>query len=201
MVNVLDPQRNWIRGILYSARSEHDYIKRSPDPGRPPKDLLALYSFCALKDKSFGSSFSLPLILDDETRMWPTEQHDNIIEVISKVNTPVWSVSLFPVVKDTLQHVHTEFFRQFDNWHNKFMEAEQNGHVYTKEPPSATNVYKTYLRHMLRDMIARGGVGGAIQPTNKQPNGSTTSSNTVVNGTSSNTNNNQPPSRPFNGEL
>jgi hypothetical protein len=107
VVNVLDPQRTRIRGILYSARSEHDYIKRSPDPGRPPKDLLALYSFCALKDKSIGSSFSLPLILDDETRMWPTDQHDNIIEVKGQLNSPVWSVCLFPHVQDVLSHVHT----------------------------------------------------------------------------------------------
>ncbi|CAO3654934.1 unnamed protein product [Mucor hiemalis] len=155
VVNVLDPGNNRIRGILYSARSEHDYIKRSPDPGRPPKDLLALYSFCALKDKSLGSSFSLPLILDDETRMWPLEQHDNIIEVKCQANVPVWSVSLFPVVQETLAYVHQEFFRQLDIWGVRSQEAEQNGVVFTRLPPSATSVYKTYLRHILRDMIAR----------------------------------------------
>lgn len=155
VVTALDPQRTRIRGILYSARSEHDYIKRSPDPGRPPKDLLALYSFCALKDKSIGSSFSLPLILDDETRMWPLEQHDNIIEVKCQANIPVWSVSLFPVVQETLAYVHTEFFRQFDNWYAKSQEAEQYGVPFTRLPPSATSVYKTYLRHILRDMIAK----------------------------------------------
>ncbi|KAG2202543.1 hypothetical protein INT47_012537, partial [Mucor saturninus] len=155
VVNVLDPQRTRIRGILYSARSEHDYIKKSPDPGRPPKDLLALYSFCALKDKSIGSSFSLPLILDDETRMWPLEQHDNIIEVKGQANIPVWSVSLFPVVQDTLAYVHQEFFRQLDIWYAKVHEAEQYGVTFTRQPPSATSVYKTYLRHILRDMIAK----------------------------------------------
>lgn len=154
VVNVLDPQRIWIKGILYSARSEHDYIRKSPFPGRPPKDLLALYSFCALKDKSLGSSYSLPLILDDETRMWPEEQHDNIIEMINQANTPVWSVSLFPVVKDTLQYIHQEFFRQYDSYQQKFQEAEQNGTVFTRSPPSATSIYKTYLRHILRDFIA-----------------------------------------------
>lgn len=155
-MSVLDPQRTRIRGILYSARTEFEHIKKSPDPGRPPKDLLALYSFCALKDGSIGSSFTLPLILDDETRMWPLEQHDNIIEVLGQVNAPVWSVSLFPHVRDTLLHVHKEFFRQFDIWYGRMQEAEQNGMVYNRLPPSATGIYKIYLRHILRDMIARG---------------------------------------------
>ncbi|KAI8639866.1 hypothetical protein BD408DRAFT_349057 [Parasitella parasitica] len=155
VVKVLDPQGVRIRGINYSARSEHDYIKRSPDKGRPPKDLLALYSFCAIKDRSLGSSFQLPLILDDETRMWPVDQIDNIIEVTSQRDSPVWSVSLFPVVKDTLQYVHQEFFRQYDIYVQKWLEAEQYGVVCTRLPPSAVGIYKTYLRHILRDMIAR----------------------------------------------
>ncbi|KAK4514645.1 uncharacterized protein ATC70_002246 [Mucor velutinosus] len=154
VVNALDPQGVCIRGIKYSARSEHDYIKRSPDPGRPPKDLLALYSFCALKDKTVGSSFQLPLILDDETRMWPADQIDNIIEVTSQRDSPVWSVSLFPVVRDTLQYIHQEFFRQYDIWMQKNQEAAQHGFVYTRLPPSAVGIYKTYLRHILRDKIA-----------------------------------------------
>ncbi|KAI9485687.1 MAG: hypothetical protein EXX96DRAFT_16356 [Benjaminiella poitrasii] len=156
VVKVLDPHGTRIRGILYSARNEHDYIKKSPDPSRPPKDLLALYSFCALKDRSIGSAFTLPLILDDETRMWPQEQHDNIIEVTHDRSAPCWSVSLFPVVKDTLEWVHQEFFRQFDNWYARCQEAEQFGTVCTKLPPSAVDIYKTYLRHILRDMIAKG---------------------------------------------
>ncbi|KAI8341668.1 NLI interacting factor-like phosphatase-domain-containing protein [Chlamydoabsidia padenii] len=155
VVDVLDPQRTRIRGILYSARSEHDYIKRSHEPGRPPKDLLALFSFCALKDKSLGSSLTLPLILDDETRMWPLEQHDNIIEVKQQANSDAWNVSLFPVIQETLAHVHMEFFRQLDSWYNKHLEAEQNGAICTREPPSAVGIYKTYLRHMLRDMITK----------------------------------------------
>ncbi|OAC99454.1 hypothetical protein MUCCIDRAFT_92743 [Mucor lusitanicus CBS 277.49] len=154
VVKVLDPQGVCIRGINYSARSEHDYIKRSPDPGRPPKDLLALYSFCALKDKSLGSSFQLPLILDDETRMWPADQIDNIIEVTHQRDSPVWSVSLFPVVRDTLQYVHQEFFRQYDIWIQKCQEAAKYGGVCTRPPPSAVAIYKTYLRHILRDKIA-----------------------------------------------
>lgn len=153
VVQVLDPQRTRIRGILYSARSEHDFIKRSPDPSRPPKDLLALYSFCALKDKSLGSAFTLPLIIDDETRMWPTDQCDNIIEVKQRANTDVWSVNLFPAVQETLNHIHHEFFRQLDTWYGRHWEAEQNGTICNRYPPSAVGIYKTYLRHILRDRI------------------------------------------------
>ncbi|KAI8059212.1 hypothetical protein BC940DRAFT_328396 [Gongronella butleri] len=155
VVTVLDPMRTRIRGILYSARSEHDYIKRSPEPGRPPKDLLALYSFCALKDSSLGSAYTLPLILDDETRMWPTEQHDNIIVVKNQAMADHWNVLLFPVIQDTLQHIHSEFFRQLDSWYNKQLEAEQNGTTCYREPPSAIGIYKTHLRHILRDMITK----------------------------------------------
>ncbi|KAI8084654.1 NLI interacting factor-like phosphatase-domain-containing protein [Halteromyces radiatus] len=155
VVEVLDPQRTRIRGILYSARSEHDFIKQSHEPGRPPKDLRALYSFCALQDKSLGSAFTLPLILDDETRMWPTEQHDNIIEVKQQLGSEAWNVSLFPVVQETLAHIHMEFFRQLDTWYSKQVEAENNGYPFTREPPSALAIYKTYLRHMLRDMITK----------------------------------------------
>ncbi|EIE76558.1 hypothetical protein RO3G_01262 [Rhizopus delemar RA 99-880] len=154
VIDVLDPTRSWVKGILYSARAEHDYIRSSPDPGRPPKDLQALYSFCALRDQTLGSGFSLPLILDDETRMWPAEQHDNIIEVKGQTDSPVWTVSLFPVVQETLQHVHTEFFRQYDSWYARSQEAEQHGMIYARPPPSATSIYKTHLRHILRDMIA-----------------------------------------------
>ncbi|ORX58108.1 hypothetical protein DM01DRAFT_1318835 [Hesseltinella vesiculosa] len=153
VVNVLDPQRTRIRGILYSARSEHDYIKRSPEPGRPPKDLLALFSFCTQKDKSLGSAYTLPLILDDEMRMWPSEQHDNIVVVKNQANADHWNVLLFPVIQETLQHIHGEFFRQLDSWYNKQHEAEVNGLPFYREPPSAVGIYKTYLRHMLRDLI------------------------------------------------
>ncbi|CEI92836.1 hypothetical protein RMCBS344292_07085 [Rhizopus microsporus] len=154
VIDVLDPNRVWIKGILYSARAEHDYIRTSPEPGRPPKDLQALYSFCALRDQSLGSGFALPLILDDETRMWPAEQHDNIIEVKGQLNSEVWTVSLFPVVQETLLYVHTEFFRQYDTWYARSQDAEHQGLVYPKPPPSAISIYKTYLRHILRDMIA-----------------------------------------------
>jgi hypothetical protein len=88
--------------------------------------------------------------------MWPLEQHDNIIEVKNQANTPVWSVSLFPAVQDCLQYVHSEFFRQYDLWCAKQQEAEVNGTNFTRQPPTAVTIYKTYLRHILRDMIAKG---------------------------------------------
>ncbi|KAG1456321.1 hypothetical protein G6F56_006855 [Rhizopus delemar] len=155
VIDVLDPTHTWIKGILYSARAEHDYIRNSSDPGRPPKDLQALYSFCALRDQTLGSGFALPIILDDETRMWPIEQHDNIVEVKSQLNNPIWTVSLFPVVQDTLLHVHSEFFRQYDTWFARSQEAEHHGMVYSRPPPSAVSIYKTHLRHILRDLIAK----------------------------------------------
>ncbi|KAI8138435.1 hypothetical protein BJV82DRAFT_523411 [Fennellomyces sp. T-0311] len=154
VVNVLDPDRTRVRGILYSARFEHDYIKRSPDPSRPPKDLTALYPYCALKERALGCGFTLPLIIDDETRMWPSDQHDNIIVVKSQTGNPLWNVNLFPLIQETLMNIHQDFFRQLDSWRSKHMEAAQNGLICTREPPSSIGIYKTYLRSMFRDMIA-----------------------------------------------
>ncbi|KAI8968460.1 hypothetical protein BDF20DRAFT_827672 [Mycotypha africana] len=155
VVDVLDPLKTRIKGPIYSARHEHEYIRKSIDPSRPPKDLRALFTYCNLTDNSFGSGTSLPLILDDETRMWPADQHDNIIEVIGQPNSSVWSVALFPVVKDTLEHVHREFFRQYDQWCLRSNEAKTRGQIYTRPGPSAVVMYKTYLRHILRDMIGK----------------------------------------------
>ena len=154
VVNVLDPERTRIRGILYSARFEHDYIKRSPDSSRPPKDLTALYPFCVLKERALGCGFTLPLIIDDETRMWPSDQHDNIIVVKSQTGHSLWNVNLFPLIQETLMNIHQDFFRQLDSWRSKHMEAAQNGLICTREPPSSIGIYKTYLRSMFRDMIA-----------------------------------------------
>lgn len=153
-MNALDPQRTRIRGVIYSARSEHDYIKRSPDPSRPPKDLTTLYSFCALRDKSIGSEYTLPLIVDDETRMWPQDQHDNIVVVTQQSGALAWNVSLFPVVQEVLAHVHQEFFRQFDNWVHR-QSNMSNRSLVPPPPPSAVNIYKAYLRSLLRDKIAQ----------------------------------------------
>src|SRR4051812_9165037 len=81
VVSILDPNHTRIRGIHYSARQEYEYISRSANPKRPPKDLLSLYAFCAIRDPVVGSGFTLPLIVDDLTSMWPPEQKDNVIVV------------------------------------------------------------------------------------------------------------------------
>ncbi|KAG0235477.1 hypothetical protein BGW42_005263 [Actinomortierella wolfii] len=91
-------------------------------PPAPPKDLLSLYAFCAVTRPSpdglpeIGTGFSLPLILDDLTQMWPAEQHDNVIVVKESKTAPVWTVNLFPTVQHVLGTVHQEFFRAYDAW-------------------------------------------------------------------------------------
>ncbi|KAI9319727.1 hypothetical protein BX666DRAFT_1319475 [Dichotomocladium elegans] len=154
VVNVLDPQRTRIRGILYSARVEHDYIKRSYDTDRPPKNLMTLYPFYALDRHTLGWGSTLPLIIDDETRMWPNDQHDNIIVVRNQGNNNLWTVCLFPHVQEALGHIHQEFFRQLDTWMARMKESEQNGLVFSRPPPSAVGIYKTMLRSLFRDKIA-----------------------------------------------
>ncbi|KAL1922653.1 uncharacterized protein VTP21DRAFT_10192 [Calcarisporiella thermophila] len=165
----IDPHHNRIRGINYSARQEYEYIQRTAPhgagtdrPSRPPKDLLALYTFCTLGN-SPAQNYCLPLIVDDMTSMWPPEQHDNIIVVKERRKSPnangggstenggengannVWTVNLFPLVQQVLAHVHQEFFRQMD-----LHRAGQQPH-----PPSARVIYKEWLRNYLRDHIAR----------------------------------------------
>lgn len=148
VVAVIDPRRQWIRGPLHSARFEYDHIRRSYAPGRPPKDLTSIYASCVLHDKTFpGMGYSLPIIIDDETRMWPSDQHDNIIVVKPQVNTDAWNVPLIPTVSETLRVIHTEFFKQLDAYKNKPYNA-------AREPPSARNIYKTYLRSLLGDLMA-----------------------------------------------
>ncbi|KAF9369927.1 hypothetical protein CPB97_003165, partial [Podila verticillata] len=91
-------------------------------PPTPPKDLLSLYAFCAVSTMptdglpDIGTSFALPLILDDLTQMWPPEQHDNVIVVKEQKNAQVWTVNLFPVVHHVLGNIHQEFFRAYDTW-------------------------------------------------------------------------------------
>ncbi|KAL0078175.1 hypothetical protein F4703DRAFT_1933257 [Phycomyces blakesleeanus] len=155
VVSVIDPQRRYVHGILYSARSEYDYIQRSTEQSRPPKNLLALYAFCELKDQSLGSGFTLPITIDDEERMWPAEQRENIIMVKKHLGSECWSVTLDTVVKKVLNHIHTEFFRQLDIWQTKQAEAERLGRMYTRDPPSALAIYKGYLRDMMGDLIAQ----------------------------------------------
>lgn len=77
VVSVLDPTRTLIRGICYSARAEYEFIQSSSQPKRPAKDLAALYPFYDITDEL---KFPLePLIVDDNLRMWPHDQQDNII--------------------------------------------------------------------------------------------------------------------------
>ncbi|KAF9199209.1 hypothetical protein BGZ49_010710, partial [Haplosporangium sp. Z 27] len=91
-------------------------------PPAPPKDLLSLYAFCAMGKPStdglpeIGNGYSLPLIVDDLTLMWPPEQHDNVIVVKERKGSPVWTVNLFPMVQHVLGAVHQEFFRAYDTW-------------------------------------------------------------------------------------
>ncbi|KAF9912382.1 hypothetical protein EC991_011074 [Linnemannia zychae] len=91
-------------------------------PPTPPKDLLSLYAFCAMNKPpndglpDVGTGFSLPLILDDLTQMWPPDQHDNVIVVKEQRGASVWTVNLFPMVQHVLMAVHTEFFRAYDHW-------------------------------------------------------------------------------------
>ncbi|RUS18702.1 hypothetical protein BC938DRAFT_475916 [Jimgerdemannia flammicorona] len=174
VVHVLDPTRTRIRGIYYSARQEYEYIRGSHDQRRPSKDLLALYAFCTLTEPGVGYGFSLPLIVDDLTHMWPSEQHDNIIVVKEKKGAQVWTVNLFPVVQHALQYVHSEFFRLYDIYcttevggpggggngnGNGNGNGTGNGNgggasAGRREMPSAVNIYKEYLRGALRDQIA-----------------------------------------------
>ncbi|KAI9321258.1 hypothetical protein BX666DRAFT_1850875 [Dichotomocladium elegans] len=154
VINVLDPNHTKICGIKYSARSEHDYIQRSHNTRRAAKDLKALYPFSILPDDTLGAGHRLPLIVDDETRMWPADQHDNIIVVKNQSNNPLWNVRLNTVVKDTLSFIHQEYFRQLDQWRLRKLEAEQANAVYSRPQPSAVGIYKAMLRSMLRDKIA-----------------------------------------------
>ncbi|KAK3847595.1 MAG: hypothetical protein J3R72DRAFT_168129 [Linnemannia gamsii] len=91
-------------------------------PPTPPKDLLSLYAFCAVNKPptdglpDVGTGFSLPLILDDLTQMWPPDQHDNVIVVKEQRGASVWTVNLFPMVQHVLMAVHSEFFRAYDHW-------------------------------------------------------------------------------------
>jgi len=48
--------------------------------------------------------------------MWPPEQHDNVIVVKERKDSPVWTVNLFPMVQIVLGVVHQEFFRHYDAW-------------------------------------------------------------------------------------
>ena len=145
VVQALDPARNIIRGILYSARAEYVYITQTSTPKRPPKDLKSLFAFCAIGDESIPVID--PLIIDDNIGMWPQDQQDNIIVVRENTRSDIWSVSLYPIVRDVLENIHQSFFKQLDQW--AVADKLTRG-----PPPSALNSYKDYLRKQLAIQIA-----------------------------------------------
>ncbi|ORX87665.1 hypothetical protein BCR32DRAFT_227797 [Anaeromyces robustus] len=143
---ILDPTHTRIKTI-YSARYEYESILRSSNPQRPAKDLGSLFSFCVTRNENRnqpGTGNSLPLILDDNITAWPIEQHDNIIVVRETRNSPLWNVSLYPVVQNTLQAVYNSFFKQLDIY--------SSGQ--TKIFPSCVRCYKEYLRWELSQKIS-----------------------------------------------
>ncbi|KAI8596018.1 hypothetical protein EDD21DRAFT_328690, partial [Dissophora ornata] len=122
VADVLDPLRTRIRGTRYSAPITAAIVSGTQQPPAPPKDLLSLYAYCVVSKPAndglpeVGNGFTLPLILDDLTQMWPPDQHDNVIVVKERKNSPVWTVNLFPMVQHVLGAVHQEFFRAYDVW-------------------------------------------------------------------------------------
>ena len=80
VVQVLDPQKLYIKGVIYSARDEYLYlnnnqIDKASGARQAPKDVRALYPFC-----EFDSPFTLdPIIVDDSVNMWIPQQRDSVI--------------------------------------------------------------------------------------------------------------------------
>ncbi|OUM60322.1 hypothetical protein PIROE2DRAFT_13939, partial [Piromyces sp. E2] len=147
VLQILDPNRTRILGQTYSARYEYENILRSGNPQRPAKDLGSLFSYCVTRNENRnqpGTGNALPLILDDNITAWPIEQHDNIIVVKETRNSPLWNVSLFPVVQNTLQNVYNSFFKQLDMY--------SSGQ--TKVFPSCVRCYKEFLRWELSQKIS-----------------------------------------------
>jgi len=162
VLQILDPNRTRIKGTIYSARYEYESILRSSNPQRPAKDLGSLFSYCVTRNENRnqpGTGNSLPLILDDNITAWPIEQHDNIIVVRETRNSPLWNVSLYPVVQNTLQAVYTSFFKQLDMY--------STGQ--TKVFPSCVRCYKEYLRWELSQRISEPFI--AYPPKNIPPPG------------------------------
>lgn len=60
------------------------------------------------------------------------------------VNSPVWNVSLFPVVQQALSYIHENYYRNLD----MFVSGE------SQIPPSSIACYKEYLRKELATAIA-----------------------------------------------
>ena len=65
------------------------------------------------------------------------------------MNSPVWNVSLFPVVQQVLGYIHEAYFRKMDSW----IAADPS----SRGPaPSSLTFYKEYLRRDLSNRIAEG---------------------------------------------
>ncbi|RKP14818.1 hypothetical protein BJ684DRAFT_5419, partial [Piptocephalis cylindrospora] len=130
---VLDARCNRLSNIRHSARAEHHYLDRKlrnlrnqnrPSLTRdglppPPKHLGTLYPFvhmpaCGPKSTA-GHWYGLPLIMDDQTRSWPPDQHDNIVVVEERdfVEQIPFNMDL-QVVRGILEELHTEWFASWD---------------------------------------------------------------------------------------
>ncbi|KAJ3004030.1 UNVERIFIED_CONTAM: hypothetical protein HDU68_005371 [Siphonaria sp. JEL0065] len=154
VIAVLDPQTTTIRGQGSRARADYRHIQGTSMAKRPPKDLDSLFIFPQRSNgggegcpPAFSGPFVEPLVIDDNVGMWPVEQQDNIIVVREQRNSKVWNVQLFPHVQAVLQSVHSEFFKQLDNWDFKSASPANPG-------PSSRQIYKEYLRNELSRRIA-----------------------------------------------
>jgi hypothetical protein len=69
VVDILDPDKTRIRGIVYSARGEYNYLLQQESTSQkeilrmPPKNYNMLFPFCN------GSSLLEPIIVDDSVHM------------------------------------------------------------------------------------------------------------------------------------
>lgn len=145
VVQVLNSDSLLIRGgVTYSARGEYLFLAQQRLE-RPPKDLNSLFAFYSAKN--LQGPLIEPLIIDDNASMWPSDQQDNIVIIKEKCNSPVWNVSLFPVVQQVLTFVHEGFFHNFDIWLNSSPETRGNA-------PSTLTFYKEFLRKELSNHIA-----------------------------------------------
>jgi hypothetical protein len=84
VVQVLDPSKSLIKGLVYSARDEYQYLVSQMTSDveekmwltlNPPKDIKTLFAFCEK-----GDTMTLePLIVDDNVFMWNQSQRDQVI--------------------------------------------------------------------------------------------------------------------------
>ncbi|KAJ1921133.1 hypothetical protein IWQ60_006824 [Tieghemiomyces parasiticus] len=231
VVKVLDPSQTWIKGILYSARPEYNHNVQAGLKNTPAKNLLAIYAFCTLSPQEYrgslrapaaqvvvqetgnggssilppssesgtlqATSLHLPLVIDDMPSMWAPDQQDNVISVRDRRGQNIWDVALFPMVQHVLSYVHTEFFRRLDMFSANQRETD---------PPSASGIYKDYLRGMLREQIGSTPVStprsqqstppGPVPLDNGNGAAPLNSSNGYRNGTNANSSNGGPPPVP-----